>query len=472
MRSNSPFFSFRNVDWITFSIYISLIAIGWLMIYAVGYGEDGYSGNFETFLGTPAGKQLIWIGISILVLLATYIIDDKFWRTFAYLIYAVSILLLVAVLFFGVTVKGATSWFSFGGFTLQPSELAKFSTCLAVSAYLGSYNMDLKNTKAILTAFGLLILPAILILMQPDAGSALVFLSFLLVLYRAGLSINFYVIAIAVSILLLLGLVFPPWQVILGLITLFLIVYVFSFDGRRGYWLAGFAVIATIFGYAISNGFFQQVLIIGFILFLIISGFHWFRKKQRIVILLVFSLLIGGVIVHLSNYVFNNFLGSHQQERINVWLRPDLCDPRGSLYNVLQSKMAIGSGGLEGKGFLKGTMTKLNYVPEQATDFIFCTIGEEQGFIGSFGIIALFLLLLMRLTILAERQQTNFSRFFAYGVAGIFFVHLVVNIGMTMGIMPVVGIPLPFISRGGSSLLGFTLMIGVLLKLDSKRFRR
>ncbi len=231
-------------------------------------------------------------------------------------------------------------------------------------------------------------------------------------------------------------------------------------------------MIATIFGYAISNGFFQQVLIIGFILFLIISGFHWFRKKQRIVILLVFSLLIGGVIVHLSNYVFNNFLGSHQQERINVWLRPDLCDPRGSLYNVLQSKMAIGSGGLEGKGFLKGTMTKLNYVPEQATDFIFCTIGEEQGFIGSFGIIALFLLLLMRLTILAERQQTNFSRFFAYGVAGIFFVHLVVNIGMTMGIMPVVGIPLPFISRGGSALLGFTLMIGVLLKLDSKRFRR
>jgi rod shape determining protein RodA len=196
---------------------------------------------------------------------------------------------------------------------------------------------------------------------------------------------------------------------------------------------------------------------------------HWLKKKERMVILLIVGLILSADVAYISNYVFNNFLKPHQQERINVWLNPDKCDPRGSLYNVLQSKMAIGSGGLQGKGFLEGTMTKLNYVPEQATDFIFCTVGEEQGFIGSLSIILLFFLLLYRITIIAERQRSSFSRHYAYGVAGIIFVHVFINIGMTMGLMPIIGIPLPFISYGGSSLLGFTLLIGVLLKLDAHR---
>lgn len=461
----------KNIDIITFSIFLGLVAVGWLMVYAVGY-EEGYSNDFSEYLTTSSGKQTIWIGISFIVFSLILLIDWKFWQTFAYLIYGFSLALLVAVLFVGMEIKGATSWFSFGSFSFQPSEIAKFATCLALSSYLSTYSTNLKQVSAQITAVGIFLVPAFLIILQPDAGSALIFFSFLIVLYREGLPLNYYLIGLFVALLFILGLVRETWEISLALTYIGLLFLSMNFK-KKTYWLFGTLVFGGGLGYLIySKDLVQwQVVFVALSAFLMMGTWHYFKKKRRLVGVLTTILICGSGIAYLANYAFNDVLKPHQQDRINVWLQPDKCDPHGSLYNVLQSKIAIGSGGVKGKGFLKGTMTKLNYVPEQSTDFIFCTVGEEQGFVGSFGIIGLFLLLLIRISILAERQRSNFSRHFAYGVAGIIFIHFAVNIGMTMGLVPIIGIPLPFISKGGSSLLGFTIMLAVLLKLDSNRYR-
>lgn len=458
----------RGIDGLTFGLFLSLVAIGWLSIYTVGYG-DGYPDTFSEYLNTASGKQTIWIGISLCVFAVIYIIDWKFWRTFAYPVYGVALLLLVLVLFFGSTIKGATSWFAFGGFSLQPSEFAKFATCLAMASYLSTYNTDLRNFYDQLVGVTIFSLPIVLILLQPDAGSALVFLSFLLVLYRAGLSSVYFLVGGTLVLLLILGLMFDPWIIILGLQLLVGATLALQFKKQRLYIIIGFIIIAIAAVLGIQNGYILEVLGLNTVL-LIMLGIFQYGKKSQLVNITLSTLAMGATIVYVANYAFNNLLGKHQQDRINVWLRPELCDPRGSLYNVLQSKMAIGSGGLHGKGFLQGTMTKLNYVPEQTTDFIFCTIGEEQGFIGSTLIILVFLALMLRIVFLAEKQRSAFSRYYAYGVAGIIFIHILINIGMTIGLMPIIGIPLPFISKGGSSLLGFTIMMAVLIKLDSYRF--
>lgn len=459
------------MDWATFSLYLSLVAVGWLMVFTVGYG-DGYNGGLGEFLASAAGRQTIWIGISLSVFSVIYfLIDWKLWQTLSYLIYALSIGLLIAVLFFGATIKGATSWFSIGGVSFQPSELAKFGTALAMASFLGSSGNNLRTFQNQFAAFGLFILPAGLIMLQPDAGSALVFFSFLLVLFREGLSANYFMAGGVISVLFLLGLVYDPEQVILGLSLLLILVLAFNFKARV-YWVGAalLAVIGILYATGIED-LAAYTLWAGIGGFVLLSLLLWNTGKARIIGAMSAILIVGSGISIAANYGFNNVLKPHQQDRINVWLRPELCDPRGSLYNVIQSKMAISSGGLQGKGFLQGTMTKFNYVPEQITDFIFCTVGEEQGFIGSFGIIVLFLLLLIRITLLAERQRTAFARHYAYGVAGILFIHFFINIGMTMGLMPIIGIPLPFISKGGSSLVGFTIMLAVLLKLDSSRYR-
>lgn len=467
---------FRSMDWATFSLYLSLVAVGWLMVFTVGYG-DGYTGGLNGFLSSAAGKQTIWIGISLFVFsIIFFLIDWKIWRTLSNLIYAFSIVLLIAVLFLGTTIKGATSWFSIGGFSFQPSEIAKFAACLAMANFLSSYNTSLRDFKSLATAFAIFLAPMGLILLQPDAGSALVFLSFLLVLFREGLSPNYFIIGGAAGGVFLLGLVYDPIVIVLSLILLSLLVLAFNVPIKtRVYWIGGalFVGAAIIYAYRIEDtGKFENYALAGGLLvLLVLSIFLWQKRKSRIVNAMGLVLILGSGISVAANYGFNNVLKPHQQDRINVWLRPGLCDPRGSLYNVIQSKMAISSGGLQGKGFLKGTMTKFNYVPEQSTDFIFCTIGEEQGFIGTFGIVALFLILLIRITLLAERQRTAFARHYAYCVVGILFIHFFINIGMTMGLTPIIGIPLPFISKGGSSLLGFTIMLAVLLKLDSYRYR-
>ncbi len=457
-----------NVDWMTFMLYFALIVVGWMMIYAVGYKEENPSSIFD--LSSNIGKQTLFLGLSFIVLFLTSIIDWKFWRTFAYPIFGFAMVLLLGVLIFGIKIKGATSWYRLpGGFTLQPAEFAKFATCLALSAFLSTYNTNIRILRHQIIAFSLFLFPMFLILLQPDAGSAIVFTSFLIMLYREGLSPNFYIVGAVAAMLLIMGLVFDPLFIILGLIMVSTLILMMSLKNKI-YWFVSFVVLLAASLFMLAQDLFSLVLIINTSIFLIFTAILWQRRKSGLVLRLFTLLIIGGILAFSANYGFNNLLKPHQQDRMNVWLQPSKCDPQGSLYNVIQSKMTIGSGGFKGKGYLEGTMTKLNYVPEQSTDFIFCVIGEEQGFIGSFGVIALISLLLYRIIVLAERQRSDFSRHYAYGVAGILFIHSFINIGMTMGLVPIIGIPLPFISYGGSSILGFTLLIGVLLKLDSNRF--
>ncbi len=457
-----------NVDWMTFMLYIALVVVGWMMIYASGYNEDKPLSIFD--LSTSVGKQTLFIGVAFIMLFLTSIIDWKFWRTFAYPIYGFAILFLIGVLIFGTKVKGATSWYHLpGGFSLQPAEFAKFAVCVALSAFLSTYSTDLRTYRHQVIAFIIFLIPVILILLQPDAGSATVFFSFLVMLYREGLSPSFFIVSFSALFLLIVGLVFDPLHILLGLIMLSTLVMMLNLKNTF-YWLISFAVLLAATIYTAYQEFFFPVFIINLLIFLAFAIILWQNRKPGLIVRLFSLLAIGGLIAFSSNYTFNNLLKPHQQDRLNVWLQPSKCDPQGSLYNVIQSKMTIGSGGLDGKGFLNGTMTKLNYVPEQSTDFIFCVIGEEQGFIGSFGVISLIALLLYRIVVLAERQRSDFSRHYAYGVAGIIFFHSFINIAMTMGLVPIIGIPLPFISYGGSSILGFTLLIGVLLKLDSNRF--
>lgn len=462
----------RNIDWMTFSLFLSLLFVGWLMIFAVRYDDNQVQNVLSDYifnLGTLVGKQSLWIGVSFLMLTVAFLLDEKFWHTFAYPIYGVGLLLLIGVLLIGTEIKGARSWYSFGGFSLQPSELAKFGACIAMAAFLSSYNSDLRHLRNQVVAMGIFLIPAALILMQPDLGSALVFFALLIPMYRKGMPSTLYVVGLLTAALFILGLIFGAQQVISGLLILSLGIIALDQPTSRSRWLGGVILAAGLTGLAFYFGEPLYALIGNALLFLGFLFYQWQYRKGRLMQPLLALVLLGSLFISGSNLAFNQLLKPHQQDRINVWLRPHLCD-MGDLYNVEQSKIAIGSGGLEGKGFLKGTMTKGNFVPEQSTDFIFCTIGEEQGFIGSLAVIALFLLLLLRIITLAERQRSEFARYYGYSVAGIFFLHFAVNIGMTLGLLPVIGIPLPLISYGGSSLLGFSLMMGVLLKLDADRF--
>lgn len=457
--------STRGIDWAVFSLYIGLVIIGLLMIFAATYQEFLDLG----FFGSAAGKQAIWMVISFTTLGLILTIDWKFWQTFAYLIYGVSLVLLVGVLFLGVTIKGATSWYAFGGFSIQPSEFAKFGTCLALSSYLSTYSTNLKSSQAQLIALGIILLPPVFILIQPDAGSALVFLSFFIVLYREGLSPTYYITGGFLIAMLILGLMFNPQIITLLLLLggLFVLAYQYTPRNYFFYGVTAFSAVALT-GYAYNYG--TYALLAAGLVFFLWATLYVSLKGLRNIGLATVAIIVGASVTFAARYAFDNVLKPHQKDRINVWLNPEDCDPRGSLYNLIQSKTAIAAGGLTGKGYLEGNMTKLSYVPEQSTDFIFCTIGEEQGFVGSFGMILIFLMLLIRLTIIAERQRSNFSRIYAYCFVGILFVHFFINIGMTMGLMPIIGIPLPFISKGGSSLFGFSIMMGVLLKMDSKRY--
>lgn len=460
----------RNIDWITFSIYLALVMLGWAMIYAVDYVED----QSLLTLSSPAGRQLIWVGISFVTLLIVMLVDWKFWQTFAYPIYGLTLLLLAGVLVFGVEIKGARSWYSVAGSTLQPSEFAKFGACLAIAAYLSTVGVSLKkiNTQAIVVA--MFLAPVFLIALQPDMGSALVFFSFLIAMYREGFPSLYFVIGGALALLSIMGLMTDDpryiWIFLEGIGVVWLSNAVFK---KSMLYLGLSAVVSLSFWWGAREGFFDpNIGLISLALIFVTLATIYIRKRtMQIPAILASALIICGAVAFGANYAFNDILKPHQQDRINVWLQPEKCDPRGSLYNLIQSKMAISAGGATGKGFLKGTMTQLNYVPEQDTDFIFTTIGEEQGFLGVVLVVGLFLAFLLQIIRIAERQRSNFARIYAYGFAGIVFIHVFINIGMTMGLAPVIGIPLPFISRGGSSLLGFTIMLGVLLKLDSKRFQ-
>ncbi len=458
-----------RIDWLTFCLFLGLAGIGWMMIFSVSY-EEYQEVGMSGFLSTSAGKQAMWLGISALVFAFIMLFDHKFWPTFAYPLYVASILSLVLVLFLGANIKGATSWFSFGGFSIQPSELAKVGACLGLSAFLSSYSTNLKEIRSQLIAVGLIAVPMLLILLQPDAGSALVFSALLIVLFREGLSPTYFIVAGVAVTLLLLGFVYDPLKVILGTMLAAIATLAFYFErSYRLYWWLGVLLLSMASYYLYGLGYQWYLLGGAALTFLVSAVLSYQFRNGRMAVIMGFFLLLGSGIAFGASYVFNDVLKPHQQDRINVWLQPEKCDRRGSLYNLTQSKAAISSGGLEGKGFLQGTMTKLNYVPEQSTDFIFCTIGEEQGFIGTLCIVLLFFLLILRITVIAERQRSSFNRLYAYCVASLLFIHVFINIGMTMGIMPIIGIPLPLISKGGSSLLGFSVMIAILLKLDKHR---
>jgi rod shape determining protein RodA len=461
----------QTLDWITLSIFLSLVIIGWLMIYAVGYGNTGYPQDLGDFMfQTQIGRQSIWMVISAIAFLLLMTVDWQFWRTIAYFVYIVGLIMLLLVPFFGKEIHGQRAWFGFGWFTFQPAELAKFGTALALSNYLNSSTTRLQTPQSQFLAMAVFLFPAALIMLQPDTGSALVFMSFFVVLYREGFSPVPYIIGFVMAALFILTFIYEPFYVSLVMIALTMAIFINEFKFNRFYWrIAYMAIIGAIFlglSYQYNWWVWWATITTCFSL----GYWHYSRNKIRSNLGVLGGLFLCTIFSFTTNYLTNNVLQEHQRTRIKVWLKPQECDPRGELYNVLQSKMAIGGGGLAGKGFLEGTMTKLNYVPEQSTDFIFCTIGEEQGFIGSTILILLFIGLLYRIIDIAERQRSNFSRYYAYCVLGILFVHFAINIGMTMGFFPIIGIPLPFISKGGTSLLGFTAMMAVLLKLDSNRY--
>ncbi|MBR9921431.1 MAG: FtsW/RodA/SpoVE family cell cycle protein [Bacteroidetes bacterium] len=461
----------KSIDWATLSLYLALIGIGWLSIYTVGYG-DGYPSSLSSFIfDTDVGKQTIWIGIALVLFFFVYIIEKNFWQTFSYIIYAAALLALILVLVVGKEINGAKSWFAFGGFTLQPSEFAKFGTCLAIASYVSRYEANLKNFREQLTAVALFMAPVLLVLAQPDAGSAIVFMSFFILLYREGFPATFFMLGFLAATLGILALLYDPMYIIPGLLLLAGFAIIFQFKNRKKWILPGIAILAaTIISIYLGFGLYS---LIGTSLFALALAIGFFiRRSNGFGLRLIPIMVLGSLLVFGADYGMNEVLQPHQQDRINAWLNPEKLQEagrQGSLYNLEQSKMAIGSGGIAGRGFLKGSHTKGNFVPEQSTDFIFCTIGEEQGFLGSASIILIFLFFILRILTLAERQRSTFARAFAYGVAGIFFIHFVINIGMTMGLVPIIGIPLPFISKGGSALLGFTLLVGVLLKLDRYR---
>ncbi len=451
-------------------MYFFLVGTGLLMIHSVGAPPEGYTQDWAGMLSTPVGKQFIWLLISLGTwFLINSAVDRNFWFVGAYPIYAATLVLLVLVLLVGKEINGARSWFAVGGFTFQPSELAKFGACLGMAAFLSGVTGKLNNLRIVATGLLIWAVPAVIIMGQPDAGSALVFSSFLLVMYREGLTGILYVFSFFTATMFILGILYPPAALTAVLLALSLVGFGFAMP-RKPLVTGGVAVLLSVAaGWAWTLGYVGWVLIGLGVLFLGGIGYQLLQRRSRLVALAAAAVLWGGMLAFAANYTFENLLRPHHQARINVWLRPEGMDPRGALYNVMQSKLAIAAGGLNGKGLQQGTMTKYDYVPEQLTDFIFTAVGEEQGFAGTTTVIVCFLVLLWRCSVIAERQKRPFVRAYAYGFAGIILVHLLVNIGMTMGLMPVIGIPLPFMSKGGSSLLSFTIMLAVMLKLDKGR---
>lgn len=406
-----------SFDWISIFIYLALICFGWANIYSASLGSN--TGSFFD-LDQVYGKQVLWILLSILLIVVVLSVESKFYQRFASIIYIISLLSLLGLFIFGKTISGATSWYAFGGVSIQPSEFAKFATALALAKYLSDIQTNIRKLSHQVRAFIIVVLPALIIIPQPDPGSALIYAAFFFPLYREGLS-GFYLITgfSAVAVFVLTLLIGPLWVSI-------------------------------------------SVLVLSLFIFLR-------KRKQRPGRVLISLFAICTIALSFSvNYIFENVFEQRHRDRFNIVLGKEV-DSRGIGYNTNQSEIAVGSGGWLGKGWTEGTQTKGHFVPEQHTDYIFSTVGEEWGFAGSSAVIVLFVLLLIRLLQLAERQRSQFNRIYGYSVIGILFLHFLVNIGMVIGIFPTVGIPLPFFSYGGSGLWGFTILLFIFIKLDSDR---
>lgn len=463
-----------NTDWITVSIYLAMMLIGWINIYAAVYNEE-HKSIFD--FSQQYGKQLIWIFAAIFIAVLMINVDSKFFVTFAMPIYVIIILVLLLVLFIGTEINGAKSWIQIGNFSLQPSEFMKMATSLAIARYISSYNFKMHSFKSLLTLAGIILVPVGLIFMQNDTGSALVFGVFLLVLYREGLNGIVLFFTFLIAFVFIMTMVLDPLVTVLILTAAaFLINYLFKKKLQRT--LVAIGISAGLFGifwlinYLLQGSVEPLYFVVGAAL--ISSGlfFLWAMVLRKKSLAILIGIYLGTVLFTVSvDYVFHNIMEQHQRDRINELLGIQ-SDLHGAGYHVNQSKIAIGSGGFFGKGFLQGTQTKFDFVPEQSTDFIFCTVGEEWGFLGTMTVIGLFMGLLMRLIYLAERNRSKFSRVYGYCVATILFFHFAINIGMTIGLAPVIGIPLPFFSYGGSSLWSFTLLLFVFVRLDASRFEQ
>ncbi|PKQ63697.1 rod shape-determining protein RodA [Labilibaculum manganireducens] len=461
----------KNLDWWTIFIYVLLVFLGWINIYAAVYNEEHQS-IFD--ISQRYGKQLMWIGAAFFLAMVILIIEGKFFSAFAYPTYLVMIFLLVAVLIFGREVNGARSWFEIGGIRLQPAEFAKFATCLAISRYISQFNFKIHKFKSLVVAGVILFTPAVLIILQRDAGSALVYVVFILVLYREGLSGVVLFVGFLSAVLFIVTLLLAKLYVLLMILGFSFVCL--KFMGLRFKQII-IGLSALFIGFGLVWGVVKalqldvstyMILVLSVSLNIVPFLYYIYRERLKNVVW-VLLIAVGSLFLTFSvSYLFENVLESHQQERINDLLGIE-SDPSGAGYNVAQSKIAIGSGGFSGKGFLNGTQTKFKFVPEQSTDFIFCTVGEEWGFIGSAAVLFLLLILIIRLLFLSERQRSPFSRIYGYGVACILFFHMAINVGMTIGLAPVIGIPLPFFSYGGSSLWAFTILLFVFLRLDANR---
>jgi len=399
-------------------LYLALVFLGWISIYSASM-DDAHNQILD--FDVAYGKQLLWILLSFILIIFILFIDAKFYERFSSLIYLTSLLSLIGLFLFGKTISGATSWYDFGGMMMQPSEFAKAATALAIAKLLSDKQYNLKLVKNQIKAFFIILLPALLILKQPDAGSAIVFIAFALVLYHEGL---------------------PKFYIVLGfsLIILF--------------------ILALLFDKLILSG-----------VFLVIAAlFYFLIKTQKSKFSSIFIILICAIgYIYAVDYVFNNVFEQHHRDRINL-LIGETTDTRGIGYNTRQSEIAIGSGNLFGKGYLQGTQTKGGFVPEQHTDYIFSTVGEEFGFLGSSLVIILFILFISRILQKARYQKSKFSRVYGYGIASIFFIHFTINIGMVLGLLPTIGIPLPFFSYGGSGLWGFTILLFIFIRLDANKY--
>ncbi|MBQ8155904.1 MAG: rod shape-determining protein RodA [Prevotella sp.] len=472
----------RSIDYWTILIYLALLVFGWVSVCGASYTY----GETDIFsLDSRSGMQIVWIGTSIVLGLVILLLDDRFYDTFAFVIYGVLLILLFATIFNPHSIKGSRSWLVLGPLRIQPAEFAKFATALALAKVMSIYGYDIHKWKHFAGTIAIILLPMIFIVLQRETGSALVYVAFFMMFYREGMPGSILFTGVAMVIYFVVGiryadvmLLYTPTSigkfVVLLLIQIFSagLVYVYTENKRDAIKIlifsVGFTLVSLMFSLFVIP--FDIVFIQLIITSLMIGYLLWQSLATRIrnyMWIALFSL--GSVLFfNAADYVLNNVMEPHQRVRINVLLGLEE-DLKGAGYNVHQSQIAIGSGGIKGKGFLNGTQTKLKYVPEQDTDFIFCTVGEEEGFLGSAGVLVLFLALILRLIHLAERQPYRFGRVYGYSVLSIFLFHVFINVGMVLGLTPVIGIPLPFFSYGGSSLWGFTILLFIFLRIDAGR---
>jgi rod shape determining protein RodA len=453
-------------------IYLFLVLFGWVNIYAAVFNEE-HASIFD--ISQRYGMQLIWIAAAFVIAMVVMLLDTRLFYAFSEIFYGITLLLLVLVLLVGKEVNGQRCWFEFGGLRIQPAEFAKVATVLMLARVMSTHNFILNTFRGYLRVALVMGPPFLLIMLQPDTGSALVYGSLLLLFYKEGMPGWVLTVTLYTAVLFIFSLLFDKVYIVIALVVFALGIAGYSYRKMNVSYLIGFLIagvsaagyyLVKYFGVDVDLYFFVAGTAVLAAIVMLIVGFA--RRIKRLWFLLV--ILIGSVGVNYSvDLVFHKVLAVHQQKRINDLLGIE-SDPLGWGYNVNQSKIAIGSGGLIGKGFLQGTQTKYNFVPEQSTDFIFCTIGEEWGFVGSVVIVGMFTLLLFRIMLIADRQRESFARIFGYGVLAIFFFHFAINISMTIGLAPVIGIPLPFISYGGSSLWAFTMLLFILLKFDASRF--